>query len=156
MALISSALLCACSPSNPSSNAQKPSLSGASPPSSISITVPATSTTTRPLGSLLKKDMAYADARKALLAQGWAPEKDAECKANMGTDAAATCDDMPELSIYSDQGVLMTHFRHGRQQLIVSSYGMLSDWRVSGEESRLRITDWQISNKNAKDNSTIP
>lgn len=100
--------------------------------------------------------MTYADARKALLAQGWMPEKDADCKANMGADDAAKCDAMPELSIYSGQGVLMVHFRHGQQRLTVSSYGMLSDWKVSGEGSRLRITDWRISNTNAKDSSTTP
>lgn len=100
--------------------------------------------------------MAYADARKAMLAQGWAPQKEADCKTNMGADDASMCDDMPELSIYSDQGVLITHFRHGQQLLTVSSYGVLSDWKVSGDGSRLRVTDWQISNVKAESNPVTP
>lgn len=100
--------------------------------------------------------MAYADARKLLLAHDWTPKSDTNCKTNMGADDAAMCDDMPELSIYSDQGVLITHFRHGQKQLIISSSGMLSDWKVSGDGSRLRITDWQTSNTPEKDRSTTP
>lgn len=156
MALISAALLCACSSSNPPSNAQALSTASAPPSSSISVTTPVSSVTAPPLDVLLKKDMAYADARKLLLAHGWAPESDTDCKTNMGADDAAMCDDIPELSIYSDQGVLITHFRHAQQQLAISSYGMLSDWKVSGDGSRLRITDWRTSSTGATGKPSTP
>ena len=150
------ALLCACDSSNTPSNTQTPSASSTQPSSNISAATYTPSATTPSVDSLLKKDMAYADARKVLLTQGWVPERDADCKTNMGADDSAKCDVMPELSIYSDQGVLITHFRHGQQQLTISSYGMLSDWKVSGDGSRLRITDWQTSSTTAKDGSTTP
>lgn len=156
MALISNILLCACSPSSSTSNTPVSSASSASPSSNGYAIKPVASTNALSPDSFLKKDIAYADARKALLAQGWMPEKDTDCKANMGADDAAKCDAIPELSIYSDQGVLVVHFRHGLQRLTVRSYGMLSDWEVPGENSRLRVTDWQISNAATKGNPATP
>lgn len=155
-ALISCASLCACNHPSPTAALKAPLASIVQTSSSTLTTSSVASETTATPGSLLKKDMAYADARKALLTHDWMPERDVDCKANMGADDAAVCDDMPELSIYSDQGVLVTRFRHGQQQLTISSYGMLSDWRVSGNGSRLRITDWQTSSTTAKDSSTTP
>lgn len=155
-ALISAALLCACSSSNPPSNVQAPFASSAPPSPSVSATTPAASATAPPLNSLLKKDMAYADARKALLAQGWAPEKDAQCKANVGASEALCkdtpdltvcriCDELPELSAYSDSGDAVTHFTRKGQHLTLRASGSISDWKVSGDDSRLGVTGWQVS-----------
>lgn len=155
-ALIFGVLLCACGASSQPLNAQAPSPLSTSLSSNTSATTPAESMKPIPMHSLLKKNMAYADAREALQAQGWTPDKDADCRANMGADDTAKCDAMPELSIYSDQGVLMTHFRCGQKRLTVSSYGMFSDWKVSGVDSRLRVTDWQISIIGEKNNPTTP
>lgn len=156
MTFIFCALPYACHSSDLPSNIQLPSASEPRYSSSVSSTTPTASTAMPQQGSFLKKNMAYSDARKALLAQGWAPERDMDCKANMGADDAAKCDAMPELSIYSDQGVLVVHFRHGPQRLTISSYGMFSDWKVSGENSRLRVTDWKISNATTEGNPATP
>jgi hypothetical protein len=105
---------------------------------------------------VLKKDMAYADARKALLAQGWAPEKDLQCKANVGANEALCkgtpdltvcriCDDIPELSAYSDEGGAVMHFTHAGHRLTIDASGSISDWKMSGKDSRLSISDWQTT-----------
>ena len=154
--LISAALLCACSPSNPSSTTRTPSISSVTPSSSVPAAMPAAPATARPLGSLLKKDMAYADARKALLTQGWTPEKDAQCRANVGASellckdtpdliVCRICNEIPELSAYSDGGDAVTHFTRKGQHLTLRAYGSISDWKVSGDESRLSVTDWQVT-----------
>lgn len=109
-----------------------------------------------PVDNLLKKDMAYSDARKALLAHGWVPEKDAQCKANVGANEALckdtpdltvcrVCDELPELSAYSDGGDAVTHFSHKGQRLTLRASGSISDWKVSGNDSRLSVTEWQVS-----------
>jgi len=100
--------------------------------------------------------MAYADARKALLAHGWEPEKDARCRANVGANetlckdtpdltVCRVCDELPELSAYSDGGDAVTHFAHKGQHLTLRASGSISDWKVPGDDSRLSVTDWQVS-----------
>lgn len=154
-ALFSSALLCACGSSSPPSNAQAASTSS-EPSSSSAPAIAPVESAAPPLDSLLKKDMAYADARKALLAHGWEPEKDAQCKANVGANealckgtpdltACRICDELPELSAYSDGGDAVTHFARARQHLTLRASGSISDWKVSGDDSRLIVTDWQVS-----------
>lgn len=121
---------------------------------------------TASLHGVVQKDMAYADFRNAVLDRGWAPERDAQCKANIGANAklcgsspeltiCTACDQIPELSAYSDQGVVVTHFTRNAQRLTVTSTGSLSDWKVSGDKSRLSVSNWQTS-KSMPDQRTNP
>lgn len=104
----------------------------------------------------LKKDMAYADLRKLALDGGWQPVVDPQCRTQvMGFDeqtckenpdlaVCRACTDMPELSAYSGDGYLKTRFSQGGEQLEVTSYGMIEDWKVAGEASRLRVEEWSF------------
>jgi hypothetical protein len=100
--------------------------------------------------------MAYADARRAILAHGWQPENDAQCHENIGANEALCkdtpdltlcrlCDELPELSAYSDGGDAVVHFARKGQRLTLYASGSISDWKVHGDDSRLRVTDWQVS-----------
>lgn len=61
------------------------------------------------LRGFLKKDMAYADLRAAVLARGWKPVPIAECKKNVGGDTTI-CDHLPELESCSGDGYCISHF----------------------------------------------
>jgi len=107
----------------------------------------------------LNKDMAYTDAHKTLLAQGWTPEKDLRCKAHVGANEAlckATpdlkvcriCDEIPELSAYSDEGDAAVHFTHARQRLTINASGSISDWKVARQRfalERLGLASDQVT-----------
>ncbi|MGH8079503.1 MAG: hypothetical protein ACREP7_02935 [Lysobacter sp.] len=104
----------------------------------------------------LKKDMAYADLRKLAVDGGWQPVVDPECrtqvvghdeqtcKENPDLAICRACTDIPELSAYSGDGYAKTRFSHSGEQLEVISYGMIEDWNVAGENSRLRVTEWSF------------
>jgi hypothetical protein len=143
----------ACSSSNATPMSQ--SATPAAPVQSVAAAVPHAETSAASLDQVLKKDMAYADARKALLAQGWAPEKDLQCKANVGANeklckgtpdlnVCRICDDMPELSAYSDGGDAVMHFTQSGHRLTIDASGSISNWKVSGNDSRLSVSDWQV------------
>ena len=91
----------------------------------------------------LSKDMAYADLRRQVVTDGWQPLPDPQCKANVGGDAAI-CDQIPELESCSGDGYCVMHFARNAEKLIVYAYGMTEDWRVEGEQSRLRVTEWEL------------
>lgn len=121
---------------------------------------------TESLDGVVQKDMAYGDFRRVVLGRGWAPERDSLCKANLGANQklcgsspeliiCTVCDQMPELSAYSNQGLVVTHFKHGTRRLTVTGSGSLSDWNVSGDKSRLGVSDWHIS-KAAPDQHANP
>lgn len=106
----------------------------------------------------LTKGMAYADLRKLLLDEGWEPVKDPQCQIQVvgydektcsgDADVAVckACTQMPELSAYSGDGYATMRFRHaGEGRLKVVSYGMIEDWSVAGEDSRLRVEEWERS-----------
>ena len=109
------------------------------------------------LDAVLKKDMAYADLRKLLINGGWEPVKDPQCQVQVAGYDQKTCSDnqdlalcsacerMPELSAYSGDGFATSQFRDVRtgKTLKVISYGMIEDWGVSGEDSRLRVEEWE-------------
>lgn len=112
------------------------------------------------LNGILKKGMAYADFRNQLLAHGWMPVIDAGCKANVvGTNHVAlcadnpdlatcqVCDQMPELNACSGDGHCLVRFQNTDNTEIMeaTSYGMIEDWNVSGEDSRLQVSQWDIS-----------
>ncbi len=108
------------------------------------------------LQDAIKKDMAYADLRKLLLGGGWEPVRDPQCQVQVaGYDEktcsenpdlalCGACEQMPELSAYSGDGFATSQFRDIRtgKTLKVISYGMIEDWNVSGEDSRLRVEEW--------------
>lgn len=109
------------------------------------------------LHDALKKDMAYADLRKLALDGGWKTVADPQCrtqvvghdeqvcKENPDMSICRACTDIPELSAYSGDGYAITRFDHGGERLQVTSYGMLEDWNVAGEESRLRVVEWSFT-----------
>ncbi|WP_141400856.1 hypothetical protein [Pseudoxanthomonas wuyuanensis] len=112
------------------------------------------------LEAVLQAGMAYADFRKQVLAQGWTPVPDAQCKANVvgeNHDAVCSqdpdlatckvCDQMTELSACSGDGRCMVRFRHDAsgESLEATGYGMIEDWNVSGEDSRLQLSRWSFS-----------
>ena len=95
------------------------------------------------LEEVLKKDMAYADLRTAVLAQGWKPVATAECRKNVGGDGAI-CDQLPELESCSGDGYCISHFESpAGERLDVTSYGMPEDWNVAGADSRLVVVEWR-------------
>ncbi|GLQ45388.1 hypothetical protein GCM10007862_04390 [Dyella lipolytica] len=103
--------------------------------------------------------MTYADFHNALLAQGWVPVVDKQCKANVvGGDyktSCAThpdstcnaCDVIPELSSCGADGVCLTRFHNANnnKNLEVGTYGDTDDWNVHGGESRILVTGWSIT-----------
>lgn len=109
------------------------------------------------LQDIVKKDMAYADLRRLLLNGGWEPVKDPQCQLQVAGYDEKTCNDnpdlalcgaceqMPELSAYSGDGFATSQFRDMRtgKTLKVVSYGMIEDWDVPGEDSRLRVEEWE-------------
>lgn len=122
--------------------------------------VTSTTSSASALDGMLKPGMAYADFRKAVLGQDWTPVVDSQCKANVvganhetlcaeNPDLAAcqVCDQVPELSACSGDGYCLTKFQHAGsgEALETTSYGMIEDWNVSGEDSRLQVLRWTFS-----------
>lgn len=116
------------------------------------------------LEAVLQAGMAYADFRKQVLAQGWTPVPDAQCKANVvGADHEAVCsqdpnlatckvcEQMTELSACSGDGHCLVRFRHeaSGESLEATGYGMVEDWNVPGEDSRLQLSKWSFSKDSA-------
>lgn len=113
----------------------------------------------------LKEGMAYADFRKLMLANGWTPAVTPECMANVvGGDYASVCkanpdqiscricELMPELDSYSGDGYSLVRFRHAGdgEQVEATGYGMIEDWDVSGDDSRLQVMGWEFSKSSAQ------
>ncbi|WP_024890163.1 hypothetical protein [Luteimonas huabeiensis] len=101
--------------------------------------------------------MAYADLRRAIIAQGWQPTSQPDCKRNVvGGDfericahtpnRCEMCDRRPELEICSGDGHCLLRFasRDGRQTLTINTYGTIEDAEVSGDASRLRVPWWDV------------
>jgi len=108
----------------------------------------------------LKQGMAYADLQKLVVANGWKAVVTPECMANVvGGDYESACKKnpdqisceicslMPELDSYSGDGYSLARFRNADngEQLEVTGYGMIEDWNVSGDESRLQVVSWEFS-----------
>lgn len=97
------------------------------------------------LEDVLKRDMAYADLRKAVFAHGWKPVATPECKKNIGGDAAI-CDQLPELESCSGDGYCISHFENqAGERLDVTAYGMSEDWNVAGDDSRFNVVEWSFA-----------
>lgn len=119
----------------------------------------------RALLSVLKPGMAYADFRKLVLENGWTPVVTPECQANVvGGDHESVCKTnpdqiscrvcvlMPELDSYSGDGYSLVRFRHAGdgEQIEATSYGMIEDWNVAGDESRLQVVSWEFAGSPTK------
>jgi hypothetical protein len=105
--------------------------------------------------SFLKKGMAYANVREALLAQGWKPLPDPECRANViGGDYETSCarhpewcqicSELPELSACSNDPYCLMRFRQSNQILEIATYGDISDWKTRGKNPTVGVTHWEI------------
>lgn len=118
------------------------------------------------LDATLKQGMPYADARETLLAAGWQPVRDAQCRANVigenhaelcaanpGLTGCKACDDLPELSACSSDGYCSLKFRHAAdgRNLQVTTYGMIEDRHVKGPDSRLDLWAWSIDGGTGND-----
>ena len=106
----------------------------------------------------IKAGMAYADFSKLLAANGWVPVPTQECTANVvGGDHESVCKAtpdqitckicalMPELDSYSGDGFALVRFKHASsgEVLEATGYGMIEDWNVAGDNSRLQLERWE-------------
>ena len=110
------------------------------------------------LDTLLTKGTPYADVRSGLIKGGWSPRPDAQCRANVvGGDheslcaanpelaSCRRCAELPELSSSSSDGYSLMRFTgaDGRS-LELTTYGMLEDALVPGEDSGLALWAWTL------------
>lgn len=107
------------------------------------------------LDALLGDKPAYADARQALIGAGWVPVPDPHNKQNViGSNwkeicaadpvQCEVCDKLPELASASADGQALMRFRDpdSGQIIAVHATGMLSDYAVTGPDSRLAYMGW--------------
>lgn len=119
----------------------------------------ATSVNTAPREAIagVHKGMGYADFRQAVLAQGWQPVVDAQCKANVvggnyqtlcakgDLDSCKACDELPELNACSGDGACAMVFHHDAARLEVGTFGDIGERHVTGDESGLNVTGWSVT-----------
>jgi hypothetical protein len=87
----------------------------------------------------------YADARAALLGDGWLPLRDPACRENVG-GAATVCGDLPETEACSGDGLCLFHFADADgRRLSVTTYGPTARWDVPGEAAALAVRRWSLS-----------
>jgi len=174
MALALTAMLMARQPPNEVNQASTEAILPHEPSSSViamdSQTTQATTANqaTTPAGQALARGltagMAYGDFRKLVLSSGWTPVVDPQCKANVvGENHEAlckehsdltgcqVCDQLPELSAYSGDGYCLVRFHHtGDGEILKATCnGMISDWNVPGDNSRLQVSKWNFSKASA-------
>lgn len=107
------------------------------------------------LDALLRNKPSYADARQALIAAGWAPVPEPNNKENViGSNwkeicaadpgQCEVCDKLPELASASADGEALMRFRDpdSGQVIVIHASGMLSDYAVTGPDSRLAYMGW--------------
>lgn len=99
-----------------------------------------------------KEGMGYDSLREQVLARGWQPKVDAQCRANVvGANHQAlcrsdpsrctSCEVLPELSSCSGTGHCTLQFqRNGGQLLTVFTYGDVHQRTPSGEHDDLMVT----------------
>lgn len=111
---------------------------------------------------LLQGAIGIADARQALLDAGWEPVSDADCRRNvLGDDWQAVCAAEPQRCLPCEQpiglaaagadGHVLFRFRHpaSGERIEVTGYGLLEDWDVRGEQSRLEYVGWRAMEPSA-------
>lgn len=105
----------------------------------------------------LKKGMAYGDFRKAVLAQGWQPVPEPQCKANVvganyekvckvDPGLCKVCDDLPELEACSGDAHCLVKFKHpSGANLQATGYGEAQYWSATGKDSGFQVTQWEFA-----------
>lgn len=108
-----------------------------------------------------KKGMPYGDLRRLALTNGWVPKAHPSCK--QGVVGAAfekicssnpkrceVCELAPELSECSGDGYCLMEFTgaHGGTLLTVATYGEIEDVLVTGTNSRLQVSSWEVKSGN--------
>lgn len=100
--------------------------------------------------------MAYADARKVLLGQGWKPLHDDQCLANVvganfkdscaGDNALCrVCAELPELSSYSGDAHALSRFTDANGRVLrVTSLGEVSSWNAPSPNADLQLLSWEV------------
>jgi hypothetical protein len=158
LAALISALLNACQPSSseraPTSNKAQPTGSSTATPQMPAPKV----SSSEILNARIKKGMAYADLRKIAIGEGWSPVIDQECKTNViggnheelcalhpDLDDCRVCGDLPELGSCSGDGYCGMTFSKGRKIFDVTTYGMIEDRAVTGQDSRLQVVGWEFT-----------
>ncbi|KWS06417.1 hypothetical protein AZ78_3973 [Lysobacter capsici AZ78] len=142
----------------PDANAQAAAMPAAAPAAADSATI------VKNTEAAVSKGMAYADFRKAVLAQGWQPLVDAQCRANViggnyekvcakNPARCQICDDVPELNACSGDAHCLMQFTHAGVEgaLKVTGYGEIKDWNVSGKDSGLQVSGWEVGKVEAAD-----
>lgn len=107
------------------------------------------------LDALLRDKPSYADARQALISAGWVPVADPNSKENVigsnwkeicaaDPEQCEVCDKLPELASASADGQALMRFRDPDSGGVIAVHatGMLSDYAVSGPDSRLSYMGW--------------
>lgn len=99
----------------------------------------------KPNGTL-KTGMDYADLRRAVLAKGWMPVVDRQCKVNVD-GGNELCDQMPELSDCSADGYCLMHFHLAstNQDMEVGTYGDTTGRDVRAKDSQLVVTGLTVA-----------
>lgn len=89
--------------------------------------------------------MAYADVRRALLADGWLPLRDPECRENVG-GPATVCHLLPETESCSADGFCRMHFGKAPDAaLALTAYGSYSAWDRPGPDSAFQVKSFEAS-----------
>lgn len=126
---------------------------------------PVNSSPAADLDTILKKGMAYGDFRKLILAKGWEPVVNAQCKANLAGEGAndlctknpqltvcKICDELPELDTCSSDAHCLVRFRHPDATGIlgVTGYGEVEYWNETGGNAGFQVTDWEFAESQEK------
>lgn len=161
------AALAACnsgaSSSAPAADAAKAPADAAAEPAPVAAPAPTASAAPASTGDAvkateaqLKKGMAYGDFRKAVLAQGWEPVPEPQCKANVvganyekvckaDPGLCKVCDDLPELEACSGDAHCLVRFKHPQgATLQATGYGEAQYWSATGKDSGFQVTDWEF------------
>jgi hypothetical protein len=95
---------------------------------------------------VLRVGMDYADMRRVILAAGWIPMIDKQCKVNVD-EGDKLCQQMPELSGCSVDGYCVMHFRlpNTNQSMEVGTFGDTTGWDIGAKDSQLAVTGLTIS-----------
>lgn len=107
--------------------------------------------------SALRPGMAYGELRELVLAAGWSPRPNADCRTeSVGDDADAfcaahrelavcrICAELPELQACSGDARCLMRFSHRSQHedLEVAAYGEFDAWKETGTDAGLQVSGW--------------
>jgi hypothetical protein len=147
--LLSTALLmtlaaCRATPA-PAPAGEAPAKPPAAPPAATTpaASAPAPTPSARPLPAAVAEGKPYAGVRAALLADGWLPLRDPDCRSNIGGDADV-CDALPEVERCSGDGHCNMAFADGTRRLAITTYGPYDRWNTPGQESALQVTSVEL------------